>query len=226
MKIFKHSMVTFAALLLTVALTVPRPAEAQENPFQVSAEGGYTVPAGAVSDVWEGGVHAGLAFTYWASPRVGLRVDGRGDALTGKDAADLSGPFNVPNATILRTTGGVTVRALEPEESNWFLNVDMGAGIASFKSEDFPADVDQPSDAPDPAFEIVDLSETYVAINGGVKAGYHFSDRFSAYVGGRATYVGSDEDDLENFAAFDPETPAFFSPLWTLPVHAGVSVSF
>lgn len=226
MRIFKRSMATFTALLVTVALAAPGPAEAQENPYQVNVEGGYTVPLGATSDVWKGGLHAGLAFTYWASPRVGLRVDGRRDALTGKEAGDLSGPFNVPDATILRTTGGVTVRALDPEESDWFLNVDMGAGIASFSSEDFPADVDQPGDAPEPDFEITDLSETYVALNGGVKTGYRFSDRFSAYVGGRGTYIGSDEDELEDFAAFDPDTPVFYSPLWTLPVHAGVSVSF
>jgi len=226
MKTSRRSIATVAAVLVAVALSWPGQAGAQEYPFQVDVEGGYTVPLGATADTWKGGLSAGLSFTYWATPRVGLRVDGHRDAMSGKDAADLSGPFNAPNATILSTTGGVRVKAVDPAESNWILDVDMGAGIANFSSEDFPADVDQPSAAPEPDFEIVDLSETYVAVNGGVKAGYQFTEQVTGYVGGRATYIGSDDEDLEDFAAFDPESPEFPSPLWTIPVQAGVSISF
>lgn len=216
-----------AALLVGALMWSPDAAKAQSTgTYQVDAQGGIALPLGSTSDVWESSIHTRLELTYWFNESFGVRVDGSRNGMSGKDAADLSGPFNAPDATFWTTTAGFSWRTLDPDETSFVLNLDAGGGIARFSSDDFPADVSQPSEAPEPDFEITDFGETYPTFTAGVKLGYRFTPQFEGYVGARANYVGSDTQEMENFTAFDPDTPVPFTPLWTMPLQAGVAVSF
>lgn len=226
MRSFRGSLALVSVLFFGAAMTGPESLQAQQPSLQIDAQGGLAVPAGATKDIWKQGPHARLEITYWFNQALGLRVSGSRDAFSGKDATELSGPFNAPDATSLQTTAGLSWRALEPEDTRWLLTVDVGGGMAHFTSEDFPADVDQPADAPEPDFEITDFGETYPAVTGGVKLGYRLTPQFQAYVGGRGNYIASDTDHFMNFAEFDADSPVPFSPLWSFPVQVGVAVSF
>lgn len=222
----RHTLLVAAALVVAGLAWSPDAAPAQERArYQIDAQGGLALPVGATSDIWESSINSRLSFTYWFDESFGVRVDGSRDGLTGKDAADLSGPFNAPDATFWQATAGLAWEVLDPDDS-FVLGFDVGGGFANVSSDDFPADVEQPSGAPEPDFEITDFSETYPAFTAGVKVGYRFTPRFSAYLGGRGNYIGSDTQEMEDFAAFDPDTPVSFTPLWTMPVQVGVSVTF
>lgn len=226
MRNVRRTLTAAAALLVGITLAWPGAASAQDSSFQVDLQGGVATPLGSAQATWERGLHARAAVTYWFDESLGVRVDGSRDALSGVDAAEVSGPFNVPNLTLVQTTGGFTWRAIDPADTSWLLNFDVAGGAAFLTSQDFPADVEQPADAPEPGFEITDFSERYLAVTAGAKLGYRFTPRVSGYLGSRLNYVATDRNDFQEFANFNPDDPAPFNPLWTLPLHLGVAVSF
>lgn len=211
-----------SVLLVATVLLWPAELDAQDQSFQIDARGGIAVPAGDTDGIWDTGFHGGLGITYWLNTHLGLRADGAADVLSGSDAGDLSGPFNAPDAQVFQYTGGFEFRTFDPADTPWTLNFNLRAGVASFTTDDFPADTDQPGSAPDPDFEIVDFSETYPVVSGGVNLGYQLHRSVRAFIGTHATYIPTEDNDFRPFANFDADEPVFFSPLWTVPVHAGV----
>lgn len=215
-------------LLASVALLHPTDllAQAPDRTVQVDARGGIAAPLGDTRSIWETGFHVGLGVTYWLGPHFGLNADGSLDGLSGSDAGDLSGPFDAPDTRFWRYTGGVVARAFAPDETRWRLDFRVGGGAATIAADDFSAEDEVPGDFPEPDIEIMDFSETYAAVNGGVTLGYQFSRSVAGFVGARAAYIASKEEDFREFAGFDPEEAVSFSPLWTVPLHGGVAIEF
>lgn len=212
--------VSFVFLALAgLLLAGAEEARAQDNSWSFQGRGGIAFPVG--HQIYEAGPSFGGGFTYWADEAFGLRGGVDLDLLSGKSAADVSGPVDVPDMDVWHFRAGVVFRAM-PDADRWSLDFDLLGGVSSVSVSDLPASFDEP------AFDDTELSETYTSATAGVSIGYMFTDRITGFVTGDVNYVPTDNEDFIGFSQFDPSNPdaETFTDIWTVPVRAGVKIDF
>jgi hypothetical protein len=87
----------------------------------------------------------------------------------------------------------------------------VGAGATTLDTDEFSGD---------------DLTKTYFALNGGLKADYDVTRNVNLFVGGQAYLTFTDENDLRPLAALAPALNGQdLDQLWNVPVFVGVRVN-
>lgn len=180
----------------------PDAADAQVN---FEGRGGLGVPAGDLSELTKLGGSIGAGVGYWVSPRVNLRLDGDVNISRGGDAAGL------PDLRLWHYGGGAEVNLVNPVATRWSVLAGFGLGATTLATD---------------AFAGGDVTETYFALNGGLKIGYDVTERVNLFVGGKAYLTFADEADLAPLAALAPELAGQdVERLWSFPVQAGLRVT-
>lgn len=198
------------AAAATAALLAGGQLAAQETGrWIVDANGGVSLPAGDLEDVYDVGGRVGIGIGYLVAPRVAIRVDGDVDFLTGSDDAP-----GAPNLRLWHYGAGVSVNLLDPDRTRWTLLVDAGAGATTMDSDDFPAEAVGQEDS---------FTETYFQLNGGLQVGYLVTERVNLFAGGRANVAFTDEEDTALLTQF-LGTAEGFDTAWTIPIVAGIEI--
>jgi hypothetical protein len=206
-----HQVWTFAFAALLVFGTVGS-AQAQQG-ISVEARGGIAIPTSDLSDLADEGPSFGVGVSFPLNSRLSVRVDGDVDILSGKDASgtDPEGP----DMNLYHYGAGLEYALVQPGDSRWGLDVNIGAGATTFDVDEF-----------DVMGTPVDFSETYFTANGGLTLGYQVSRSVSVFIGGQAFIMFADEDDTAIFAAINSEIdPAGFDTAVTIPLTAGFKIA-
>lgn len=223
---------TFLTILAAAAALAWLPAQGEAqgfgtdeaSKFEIDARGGVSIPVSDLGDIADPGASFGLGANYWFNERIGVRVNGDAALLTGLDADETGTGLESPDVDLYRYTGGVVAR-ITPPENRWDVTANLGAGGATYSSDDF---VGGPLVNPVSGEAVEDFSETYFSTTGGVKVGYDVTDRVTVFAGGQAYLDFADEDDT---AIFNQVAPADvdadgFDTSWTIPIQAGVKLKF
>jgi hypothetical protein len=176
----------------------------------VQSEGGISIPASQLGKLADAGPAVGAQLGYWLSPRVALRLGGQIDLL---DGARVSESVVGPDLRLWHYSAGVEANLL-PSARRWSLFAGAGLGATTFDSDEFVVD---------PGVED-EFRETYFTADAGLRLGYLFSPRFTAFVGTRAFLSATDEEDTGRLALVDPTVLEPFGTAWTFPVTAGLTV--
>lgn len=192
------AVVVVAAL---IAAAVGTPARAQQG-IAMEARAGVAIPTGDLADTQEAGLTAGLGLGF----DVGGRVAVTGDVELGTFGEGLDdvepGSSVAADLSLWHVTGGIEFRLLDPTMTYWALSIHGGAGITAFD--------------PDPG-----EGHTYPTGRAGLKLGYRFSPDASFVFDVRTNVLFVDEADFQD-TGFDVES----GTIWTLPVTAGLRLSF
>lgn len=170
----------------------------------ISLEGrvGVAVPTGDLADTHDPGLAAGLGLGF----DVGSRVALTGDVELGTYGGGLEvvePDFAVgADLSLWHVTGGVEVQLLDPAMTYWTLALHGGGGVTAFD--------------PDPG-----EGHTYGTGRAGLKLGYRFSPEASFVFDVRTNVLFVEEADFQD-TGFDVES----GTIWTLPVTAGLRLSF
>lgn len=222
-------MTVMAMAVGLTGLTLGADAQAQMpddggSEFEVDARGGISLPVSDLGDVADPGASFGLGATYWVHERIGVRVNGDAGLLTGLDADETGSGFESPDLDLYRYTGGVVAR-LTPRETRWDVTANLGAGGATYSSDDFAAGT---LVNPVTGEAVQDFSSTYFSTTGGLKIGYDVTERVAVFAGGQAYLDFADEEDTAIFGEVAPQEvePGGFDTAWTIPLQAGVKIRF
>ncbi len=177
----------------------------------VEVRGGTGIPAGELSDAADVGGSIGVGVSYWVTNRIGLRLDGDVDILGG---ADIPGGGSMPDMTLWHYTAGVEVSALDRNSTAWTVLVNAGLGATTLDTDRFAGSSGGSQD----------ITQTYFALNGGVKVGYDVNRSVNISLGTQAFVTFTDKGDLRPLAAL---SPAFVETdnVWTFPITAAVRFS-
>lgn len=213
-------IIAVAAALLA---WLPGQAEAQDVGAAVDGWGGVAIPAANVGKFQDVGPSFGLGFEYLVTDRVFLRASGGADLHSGMDAEDLDGPpggLDAPDMTLVHFSGGLGVRLVPADASNWDVSVSLEAGATSVSTDDFPEGATTPEGE-------TDFSETYFSVSPGLRAGYLFGGRYNLFVRSQPHFAFADAEDTAVFGQFDAGLAANgFDNVWNLPITAGLQVRF
>jgi hypothetical protein len=198
-------LAAFAALILIL----PADASAQGR-FSFDAQGGIAVPAGDLADFTEVGPAFGGGIAYWFSPRLAVRADVDASLLKGKDAEG-TGPEG-PDATLLHYNAGLQFNLTNPETTPWSFGVNVGAGASTLDVDDVP-------------MVLIDFSETYFALNGGLGIGDDVSDNFAICLDGQWYLSFTDEEDTAVFNDINSDVdPDGFGTASDIPLTLGIRI--
>jgi hypothetical protein len=217
-------MIVALAGLPTGGETEAQMTDGTDSRIEVDARGGISLPVSDLGDVADPGASFGLGATYWVSERIGVRVNGDAGLLTGLDADETGSGFESPDLDLYRYTGGVAAR-LTPRETRWDVTANLGAGGATYSSDDFAAGT---LVNPVTGEAVQDFSGTYFSTTGGLKIGYDVTERVAVFAGGQAYLDFADEEDTAIFSEVAPQEvePGGFDTAWTIPLQAGVKIRF
>lgn len=197
-------------------LGAPHPAGAQEaGTISVTGQAGLGLPVGSLSDVSD----PGPAFRFGTSYALGGGLGLQGN-VSSEVFGSVTGPGgDGPTVRLFRLTVGPSLSIVRPSAGQGFrLSARGGVGGAAFTAGrtlvGTGADV-----------RPIDFTEVYLALDGGLSAGYDFSRSVAAYVSAGASLSFADESDTEPFAFLDPSVEPF-STLVSVPITAGVRLSF
>lgn len=200
-------MAATMAVLASTAMAAG-PAAAQ---FNFEGRGGAAVPVGDLEDLVDVGGTAGLGLGYRVHPRVNLRLDGDVGIFTGAD--DFGA---VPDLRLWNYNGGAEVSILDPAATRWTLTANIGAGATTIDTDDFA-----PGGGDD-----ADFTETYFALNGGLRVGYDVTDNVNLFLGGQSYVTFTDEVDFARLAALTPALEGEeVDSVWSIPLYAGIRVN-
>jgi len=195
------------AALASGLLLVPGVAKlAAQTPYNLEIRGGIVAPAGDLADATSLGGSLGVGVGYWVNQWVGVRVDGDVDILPGET---VQGGI-MPDMTLWHYNAGLEVRALKPGTTPWTLLFNVGAGATTLDTDAFPGA------GPDG-----DVTQTYFALNGGVKLGYDVNPTVNVWVGSQMYVTFTDDADLVTLAALSPSVSPF-TTAWSFPITAGI----
>lgn len=185
-------------------------AAAQER-WTFDGRGGVGIPTGDLEELTDVGASLGLGIAYWLSPRVAFRVDGDVDNLSGSAATD-------PDFRLWHFNGGFEFRLTEPTRSPWNISVNVGGGGTTIDTDDFT--LVGPEGAVTGGF-----TQTYPALNGGLKIGYGISRNVDIFVNGGFNVTFTDDDDTIVFSQINPAVdPDGFSTAVVIPITAGFRI--
>lgn len=216
------STVLGAFLALTMAAA---PIDAQEA-VTLDFAGGVGIPAGDLADFQDLGPAFDIGLDVRVHPRFSLRASGGAEIMQG---AEISDAFDVTvaedgfvNFSTVHFNGGGVVHAVN--EGPWRVDFNAGAGVTILTSQrgEFSGAGDDGS-----LVEIVDLSETYLNVTGGLDIGYMVSEQVEFFVGGDGHIFFMDEDG-EAEGALNNIAPGLSAPSTgvTVPVAGGVRFHF
>lgn len=217
---------TWIAAVLAIGLAVASPdgLAAQDRvppelvdrggPVSADVRAGVAVPISDLSDLTGAGPTFGASLRYRVHSRVGLRLDGEVDLLTGLDAD--GNRSATPDVELWRALAGVDVRVL-PAGSPLRLTAHVTGGLTSFNTAVFPDIVFEPGTG-DP---VGDFAETYPTASGGLEAGYGVAPSVEVFARGAWTVMLTDEDDTSIFSEIRSGTGGF-DRAGTVPVTVGL----
>lgn len=205
-----------AAGAAALFLLVPEPAAGQEpGTIGITAGAGVGIPVGSLGDVSDPGPAFLFATDYGVSR--GLALRGSVGAEVFESVSSVGGEG--PTVRLFRLTVGPSLALATPTGGTGFrLGVHGGLGGTAFTAG--RTLVGTGSDV-----RAIDFTEVYLALDGGVDAGYAFSESISAYVSAGASLSFADEADTEVFTFLDPSVEPF-STLVSVPITAGVRLDF
>jgi len=219
-----------AGVIVLVALGLSLPAtraRAQQNNITLDVRGGYVLPVADAHQLWKAGPNFGLGVAYWFNPRIAVRADGEADFLSGKSASDIGtnagiGGLDVPNMKLYHFGAGLEWLALDPDNTMWRIDLNIGLGGSHLKSGDYPSGLA----APAPPSGTTSFSKTYWSGYGGVRFGYQVHPNVSLSLGGEAHYILTKAEDFVIFGQFNPSGSAIFNDMWTFPIQGQVTFHF
>jgi len=177
----------------------------------VEVRGGTAIPAGELSDAADVGGAIGVGVSYWVTSRIGLRLDGDVDILGG---ADIPGGGSMPDMTLWHYTAGAEVSALDRNSTPWTVLLNGGLGATTLDTDRFG----------NASGGTQDITQTYFALNWGVKVGYDVNRSVNVSVGTQAFVTFTDKGDLRPLAALSPSFVETDN-VWTFPITAAVRFS-
>lgn len=220
----KLGMVLAAAALLAL---VPAKAEAQfvrYSPifWSFEASGGVTIPLGGLSDAAKIGWNAGIGASYFLNPRFALKVEGSLDGHKGETAVGGTAPDDI---RVWHYLAGIEYHLTDPT-SNFMFNFTILGGGATFDSDRFVVD-DFPTAG---ATTSTEFDQTVWAVNGGLQAGYSFSQHSGNPINMVTLFIAADinvmfvsKSDTEALAALYGRTP--WSTTLSVPISGGFRIN-
>lgn len=201
---------------MALLLAVPNPGAAQEaGTISVTGEAGLGLPTGSLSDVADVGPAFRFGTTYSLGGRMGLQANVGTEVFESITAPGGEGP----TVRLFRLTVGPSLTLVRTSEETGFrLSARGGVGGTAFTAG--RTLVGRGANV-----RAIDFTEVYLALDGGVSAGYDFSRSVGAYLSAGASLSFADEADTEPFAFLDPGVEPF-STLVSVPITAGVRLSF
>lgn len=205
----------FSIALLT-ALLGPAGALAQGVPLELDFRAGPAFPAGDLADNADIGPGFDIGLNVGAWDRLAIRFEGGADLLPG---VDIPGDGrNELDFNLVHFHAGPLLRVLEPGATPWSVEVNAGGGVTVL-------DIPKVGGAGQFGATVVNVSETYFSVVGGVGVGYEVNRTVSAFLHGQATVAFADEEDTAGLPALDPGLEAL-DTIVSIPLTGGVRVRF
>ncbi len=202
-------------------------ARAQDNNSNISVDvrGGYSFTVADGKKLWKPGPNLGIGAAYWFNPRMAVRIDGEGEFLKGRTAADIgsNGPiaaFDAPNMQLYHYGAGLEWMALDPANTMWRVDLKVGLGRTHMKSGDYPSGLSNPTPSG------TNFSHTYWSGYGGLTIGYQFSPNVAFSLGSEVNYILTRSEDFRVFGQFLPQGGAMFDDLWSFPMQGQFTFRF
>lgn len=211
---------TIAALSVLFLGLVPAAAVAQ-TPVRLDFRGGIAVPSGDMSDLMDSSPTYTVGLDIPVASIVDLRFQGGSDLYRGKlIESGIGEGRDVPNLSLTHGHAGVNLRVAEPAPTGFTFDVQglVGASVASSERDAYSTGQG--------GAVIVDLSTVYPSVVGGVSAGYQFTSRVRAFVGGQAFLIFSDEDETVPFSRLGEGDAQGMSSITSFPLTLGLQFEF
>lgn len=201
---------TVAAASL-LGLSAPAGVEAQDR-FSFFGQGGVAIGVSDLADLTDPGPSLGGGIAYWVTPRVAIRGDFDANLLSGRDAEG-PGPEG-PDIDLFHYSAGVQFALTDRRRSPWNLMVNVAGGGTTIDADPFDANG-----------AVVDFTETYFTLNGGLSIGYDVSRSLEVFLEGQWYLAFTDDDETAVFHAVTPEVDVTgFDTASVIPVTLGVRI--
>lgn len=190
-----------AAAVLLLGAATWTPAQGQQG-ISVEGRAGLAVPTGDLADTHDPGLAAGLGLGFDVGSRVVLTGEVEIGTYGGGLVVEEPDLAVETDLSLWHVTGGVEFELLDPTMTYWTLAVHGGGGITAFDPDSGEG-------------------HTYGTAQGGLKLGYRFSPEASFVAGVRTYVLFVDEADFQ-----DTGFVVGGDTIWTLPITAGLRLSF
>jgi len=206
-----------ASLVATFAFS-PDAAAQQERSLDLRA--GLSFPGGDLSSGYGPGSFASLSLNFPVADRFSLRLSKAIDVFHRPLALLAHDDVVLPEASILRGTGGVVFHLLEAYGGQRFvLDFSAEGGLAAFKAgrQSLPS-----SEGPSQVY--IDIVEFAAMASGGVQLGYRLPGRH-IFIGVQGLVAPMKRSATDNFTRVSPELRPI-NTLVSFPISAGFAAYF
>lgn len=181
--------------------------------LSLEGRGGLALPVGDLADITDLGPTAGVGLAFYPSPRFGIRVDGDWQGLgSGEDLTDRE----APDIDLWHATAGLELGLTDSRTSSADVSLNLGGGFTVFDAGTFENAVGQ----------LIDFSETYFHLNGGVRLGTSPDTPVGFFVSGQAFVVFTEEEDTSAFSEFAEGGFEAVDTAISFPLTAGIRLNF
>jgi len=199
----RNRVTTRSLALATALLAIPATAHAQvmeddapydemASAFEAEFRGGMALPVEQFTEYADPGYHLGAGAAVWLNDHVGFRVDGDVSAFPG-ETPQTDEFEDIPDMRLWHAGAGLEFDVGgRDRDAAWSLQANVGVGATTLSTDEFLYEA--PTEA---SPSMINVSETYPNLNGGVEVGYEATDNIELAVGTRAFYTFVDEAELE-----------------------------